>query len=189
MAVTVNAYDSVAVALHFGIFQKTPTLDTATRTPFFVTLRSVGVETFDATDDGVAGGFRPSGITARGEIELRDGTGVSGVPVSTAGQNELATGNGYTVGGKALENVRVVYSSGVLTMYADDLSWAATGAGFTAKSALLCYEYPSVRRGNDVYTNCAALAMIDFDESVAVVAGTSLTLQWPSSGILKWSLA
>jgi hypothetical protein len=186
MAVTVNAYDSVAVALHFGVFQKTPTLDTATRTPFFVTLRSVGVETFDATDDGVPPTVRPPG---RGELELRDRLSVPGVPVSTAGQDELATGNGYTVGGKALENVRVVYSSGVMTMYADDLSWAATGAGFTAKSALLCYEYPSIRRGTDVYTNCAALALIDFDASVAVVAGTSLTLQCPSSGILKWSLA
>ena len=175
MAITINVYRSARSVVAHGAIQKTNTVDFATRNPFFVTLRSVGVETFNSTDSGL----------------LRNAnTGT----YSTEGANELSTANGYIQGGKSLLNTRLLYSSGALTLYADDLAWLATGSGITAKSALLCYEFPAPRQlagqlVTDPYVNSCAVAMIDFDGTKTAVAGTALTLQWPAAGILKWELS
>ena len=171
MAITVSIFDGVpAVLASYGAIQKTNTVGFDTRCPLFVTLRSVDVSTFNAADRSFLRVFS---------------TGL----YTTTGANELATGNGYTKGGKALENVRLTYSSGVLALLADDLKWTATGAGIVAKSALLCYEYPGARIQGDVYYRSVPLAMIDFGGTLTALANSSLVLQWPADGIFKWQLA
>jgi len=171
MAVTVSVFDGVpALLAAYGALQKTNTTGVDTRCPLFVTLRSVDVSTFNAAD----------------RTQLRTlSTGL----YTTTGSNELATGNGYTKGGKALEGVVLTYSAGVLALTAQDTKWAATGAGIAAKSALLCYEYPEARILSDVYYTSVPLAMIDFGATVTVSAGGSLTLQWAAGGVFKWQLA
>jgi hypothetical protein len=186
MAVTVNVYAGVIQAALYGAVQKTNTIDLATRSPFFVTLRSVGVETFNANENTSSFSNFFNTQAGFGTYLRAPYTGV----YATAGNNELATGNGYTKGGKPLTNARLSYSSGVLTLKSDDVRWTATGSGISAKSALLCYEFPVSRfYSNDPYTASCALAMIDFDGTQSAPAGTSFTLQWPAAGILKWQLA
>jgi hypothetical protein len=171
MAITVSIFDGLPGVLGFyGAIQKTNTTGAETRCPLFVTLRSVDVSTFDASNNAF----------------LR--TVATGL-YTTTGANELATANGYTKGGKALENARLTYSAGVLTLFADDVKWAASGGSIVAKSALLCYEYPQPRFSSDVYYTSAPLAMIDFGGTLTATAGRSLTLQWAAGGIFKWELA
>jgi hypothetical protein len=171
MAVTVSVFNGVPGFLAaYGAIQKTNTTGVETRCPLFVTLRSVDVSTFDATDQNF---LRTLGSNA----------------YTTTGANELATANGYTKGGKSLENVVLTYSSGALTLTAADTKWVATGAGFSAKSALLCYQYPSPVYLGDVYYTSVPVAMIDFGATITVPAGLSLVLSWPANGIFKWELA
>lgn len=170
MAVTVSVFNGVPrVLAAYGAIQKTNTVGFETRCPLFVTLRSVDNSTFNAADADF----------------LRNTNG----SYTTTGANELATGNGYTKGGKALEGVVFTYSSGIIKLTALDTKWLATGAGLSAKSALLCYEYPSPRTNNDPYYQSVPIAMIDFGATVTVLAGQSLTLTWPTAGILRYGLA
>lgn len=164
MAITVNIFNQVPERLAlYGAIQKTNTIGIDTRCPLFVILRSVDVSTFNAAASG---------------------------QLSNVADNEIATGNGYTKGGKALENVRFSYTSGVLALLANDTAWAATGGSIVAKSALLCYELPVAKHfsGDYRYTS-VPLAMIDFGGTETVVAGISLVVQWPADGIFKWQLA
>jgi hypothetical protein len=172
MAVTVHLFN-ISDVVRYGIIQKDKTVAFAGRNPFYLTLRSVGIAS-------TTGGY----ALLRGE----NGT------YSSAGANELSTGNGYTKGGKALQNVRVNYASGELTMAADDVGWSATGSGIAARSALLCYELPQARSNtnaslNDPYTASIALALIDFDALLTASNGTAFTVQWPSAGIFKFTMA
>ena len=171
MAVTISVFNGVpSVLAQYGAIQKTNTTGVETRCPLFVTLRSVDVSTFDATASGYL-------------RTLSTGT------YTTTGANELATANGYTRGGKSLENVVLTYSSGALTLTAADTKWVATGAGFSAKSALLCYKTPGPVYAGDVYYSSVPIAMIDFDATITVSAGFSLALAWSANEIFKWELA
>jgi hypothetical protein len=90
---------------------------------------------------------------------------------------ELATGNGYTAGGKSLQNFRYVFNAGVLSVFADNVVWKASGSGITAAKALLKYSNVST-----------AVATIDFGATLTAVANTSLGVQWHANGIIQYSL-
>lgn len=90
---------------------------------------------------------------------------------------ELATGNGYTAGGKSLQNFRYVFNAGVLSVFADNVVWKASGSGITAAKALLKYANVST-----------AVATIDFGATLTAVANTSLGVQWHANGIIQYSL-
>jgi hypothetical protein len=90
---------------------------------------------------------------------------------------ELATGNGYTAGGKSLQNFRYVFNAGVLSVFADNVVWKASGSGITAAKALLKYANVST-----------AVATIDFGATLTAVANTSLGVQWHDNGIIQYSL-
>lgn len=51
--------------------------------------------------------------------------------------NELATANGYTAGGAVAANPTYTLSGGVATFDTDNVSWTASGAGITARYAVL----------------------------------------------------
>lgn len=110
---------------------------------------------------------------------------------------EISNGNGYTQGGKTLQNVRFVYSAGELSMYADDVSWLASGAGITANQACLYYfrnfsSSPSrtALPLSQMYSRSTKLATIFFDndDSLTAIAGTTLTVAWPSGLLFKWKM-
>ena len=113
---------------------------------------------------------------------------------------EIATGNGYTRGGKFLASVTAQYSAGDLIMRAANVSWTATGAGFSAKSALLCYRQPATITPSwdyagiytstpTIYSDSYAVAMIDFGGTVTASAGVDFVIEWHPDGIMRWRLA
>ena len=51
--------------------------------------------------------------------------------------NELATANGYTAGGATAANPTVTLSAGTVSFDTDNVSWTASGAGITARYAVL----------------------------------------------------
>ncbi len=177
MTITVSVFNGISNLERYGAIQRLNSTSYQARNPFYVTLRSVAkASPFDIT----AGDF---------PLRARDFSGV----FNGVGADEIATGNGYTKGGKALENVSFTYSAGVLTMKADDVKWTASGTGIAARSALLCYELPISRMfnsgsSNDPYTASAALAIIDFGGLLTASANLSFSIKWNAAGIFAWRL-
>ena len=85
--------------------------------------------------------------------------------------HELGNGNGYAVGGQALQNVTWSRNDDVSTMDADDPVW--TGATFDAAYAAI-YDATSA---NDVL-----VSLIDFGGTKSVSTGT-FTVQLSTDGI------
>ena len=89
--------------------------------------------------------------------------------------NEVA-GTGYTAGGATLTSVTTTLAAGVVTVDADDVSWAA--ASITAKYAVI-YD--------DTVTGDPLVAYFDLNtgagSGVTISAGT-LEIRWNASGIL-----
>lgn len=81
--------------------------------------------------------------------------------------DEVAAGNGYTAGGATLSGKTVTYnSSGNKTvMDADDPTWTASGAGFSANSAVF---YDS--------TTDNLIGWLDFGSTITLAASDTLTI-------------
>jgi hypothetical protein len=87
--------------------------------------------------------------------------------------NELTTANGYTAGGAAAASPTLTGGGAVATVTFDtaDVSWTASGAGFTARAAVL-YDDTSTNK------NLIAYCLLDSAPAdVTVAAGNTLTLQ------------
>jgi hypothetical protein len=169
MAVTITVCNQTDMLIRYGAMQYSLFISSPPRNPFFVALRSSAV----TTNNG-------------GNPYLRNADGT----YNGNGTNQLSTGNGYTYGGKSLENVGLTYSSGVVTMKADNVKWIATGAGFSARSAILCYELPvSSYFSGDRLGASVALAAIDFGGLETADNNRSFTVKWPAGGILQWTMA
>jgi hypothetical protein len=91
------------------------------------------------------------------------------------GSTEIANGNGYTTGGKALSNFRFTYSSGLVTVKADDASWRATGGSLSANTAYL-------------RISTRDLVKIDFGATLSAPANTALVVQWHTDGLFNFSM-
>lgn len=92
-------------------------------------------------------------------------------------RTEVASGNGYTTGGKALTfsgATAIAYnaSTNTITLDADDITW--TSATITASYAIIYDDTP--------VTNKPVIAYIDFGGSNVSTAGT-FTITWPTNGI------
>lgn len=90
--------------------------------------------------------------------------------------NEHANGNGYTTGGASV----TLSLSGTTTVMIDstDATWAATGAGITARFAVL-YEV-----GGRVFAYC----LLDSTPAdVSQTAGNTLVVGIHSSGVTSWN--
>ena len=92
-------------------------------------------------------------------------------------KTEVASGGGYTTGGKALTfsgATAIAYNSGTntITLDADDVVW--TSATITASYAIIYDDTPA--------TNKPVIAYIDFGGSQVSTAG-SFTITWPAAGI------
>lgn len=106
-----------------------------------------------------------------------------GSKVFTSGTTDLATANGYTAGG----NNVAVSSSGMngsdfVLVLADPTAWTATGAGFTARYALLINK--TVLQG----ANGTVVGYWDYGSAQAVAAGETFTVdldQTATVGVFK----
>lgn len=93
--------------------------------------------------------------------------------------NELTTANGYTAGGKNLENVVWTRTGGTVKFDADDVVWTASGGSITARYAVL-YSDTSA---NDNLVGYILLDDTAGGTDVTATSGNTLTVQWNSSGI------
>ena len=84
----------------------------------------------------------------------------------TAGTTDLATGGGYTAGGKPVSTTSAAQTAGTYKLVlARPSVWTATGAGFTFRYAILW----------DSTTN-TPVAYWDYGSSQAVAAGETVTV-------------
>ena len=93
--------------------------------------------------------------------------------------NELSTANGYTAGGATLGSVTWTLSGGTVTFDAADTAWTASGAGITARYAVIYDDTPSSPADPLV----AYILLDTTPADVTASAGNNLTLQWNASGI------
>jgi hypothetical protein len=101
--------------------------------------------------------------------------------ILTNGATELTTGNGYTAGGKGLTNLRFDYTSGLITVRADAVSWRATGGSLSANRAYLQWLIPAP--GSN-----ANLVLIDFGATLTAPSNTALRVQWHADGLFTYSI-
>ena len=92
-------------------------------------------------------------------------------------KTEVASGGGYTTGGKQLtfgSATAIAYNgtTNTITIDADDVVW--TSATITASYAIIYDDTP--------VTNKPVIAYVDFGKSQATVSGT-FTITWPTAGI------
>lgn len=194
MPVTNNVYTTTGEQAKWGIFQQGKNAVWTPTVQFFAVLCSTSVSRFLAAFDSTLG------FTSQTSPGVFSFTGLLNQVPTTYKPVEIATGNGYTRGGKFLTEVSAQYSSGDLIMRAADLSWTATGAGFSAQSALLCYRQPAqfspswdysgtYTAGATIYSDSYAVGMIDFGGTVTANAGVDFVIQWHPDGIVRWRLA
>lgn len=100
--------------------------------------------------------------------------------------NELSTANGYTNGGATLGSVTWNRSGGTATLDAADTQWTASGAGITARYAVIRKDGTA----NAIASPLIGYILLDTTPAdVSVTAGNTLTLQWNASGILTLAIS
>jgi hypothetical protein len=84
----------------------------------------------------------------------------------TSGTTDLATGGGYTAGGKPVSTTSAAQTAGTYKLVlASPAVWTATGAGFTFRYAILWDS-----------TTSTPVAYWDYGSSQAVAAGETVTV-------------
>lgn len=95
--------------------------------------------------------------------------------------SELTTANGYTNGGQTLTSVTLNNSSGIITFDCADPSWTASGAGITARFAVI---YDDTVVGDPLLAVC----LLDTAPAdVTATAGNPLTIIINASGVFTMS--
>jgi hypothetical protein len=103
-------------------------------------------------------------------LALFDATATMDASTATySGANEIANGNGYTTGGKALTNVAPL-TSGTTAYWSFNTPIVWTGATFTARGAQIF----NTSAGN------ASVGVFDFGANIPVVAG-NFTVNFPTA--------
>lgn len=88
--------------------------------------------------------------------------------------NELATANGYTQGGAALAG-QAISGTTSKKWTATATAWTTTGAGFTARYALIY----------DTSNSDHLVACVDFGSDQTASGGGTFTITWDSNGIIS----
>jgi hypothetical protein len=152
MAYTIHVYEELAVTRigTHGILQQGKSTAYSPTSPYFVLLCATDVAAFSSSFVGTVADLIATSV------------------------DELASANGYVVGGKP---VGAVVAGGNLTV-----SWTATGGNLVAKSALLCYRRPDI--AGAAYSVSSPIAMVDFGGAVTKTPGQALSISWASSAYL-----
>jgi hypothetical protein len=126
------------------------------------------------------------------------------------GVTELATGNGYFVGGQPAPWFVNLGAAGIRlylrgfassAWYAprdtftppyggsftyDSIQWRAAGGNISAASALLCFESP-ISTAATINERSYPLVMWDFDGTETAADGAFFTIDWNASGAISWT--
>lgn len=94
--------------------------------------------------------------------------------------NQVSSGNGYTTGGVTLTSVTWNNSSGTITFDCDNLSWVASGSGFSAAYAVI---YDDTTSGDPLLAIC----VLDSGSDVPVPAAQELLITINASGVFTLS--
>lgn len=96
--------------------------------------------------------------------------------------NELSTANGYTAGGATLASKTASYDSGTNESRFDaaDVVWTSTGAGFTARRFF-------IYKDSGVASTSMLVGYDSFSTDQTASGGGTLTIQWASDGIFKFT--
>lgn len=97
--------------------------------------------------------------------------------------NELSTANGYTSGGATLASKTVTYDSGTNESRFDaaDVTWTSSGAGFTAR-------YFVVYKASGAAGTSTLIMYDTFGSDQTASGGGTLTIQWASDGVFKFTV-
>jgi hypothetical protein len=98
-----------------------------------------------------------------------------------ASANQVAPDAVYLDGGKALTGVTLNRTGSVVTLDANDVTWAAFTKTFRAGVL-----YANVTR-NGVTNPVIAYVLFNDAPADTVVSGTDFTATWNASGILQWA--
>lgn len=97
--------------------------------------------------------------------------------------NELATANGYTVGGATIASITWVLSTGTVTYDSADVQWSASGAGITARFSVIYDDTPAAP-----LDPLLCYTLLDTTPAdVTATAGNTFTVQMNASGIFTLS--
>ena len=97
--------------------------------------------------------------------------------------NELTTLYGYTAGGKGLESITWVQTSGVSKFDAADVVWTAASGSITARYAVL-YDTTVAAAGDLI-----GYFLLDATPAdVTATDGNTLTVQWHTDGVFTLSV-
>lgn len=94
---------------------------------------------------------------------------------------EVATGTGYTTGGKQLASNDVTYSGTTATFDAADVTWTSLTKTFRFG---VMYINATV---NSVVKPLIGIILFDSTPADVTVSGVDFTLTWNASGIITWT--
>lgn len=97
-----------------------------------------------------------------------------------------ASGSGYTLGGKSLEDVSYTLDGTVATLKASNPKWTELNLN-NIKYAILYDNTPYTTSGTETDEYKPLIAYIDFGESLNII-NAQLEIVWNVDGILKFSL-
>lgn len=98
--------------------------------------------------------------------------------------SEHSNANGYTTGGEAITGVTWLESSGTVTFDCDNVVWTASGAGITARYAVI-YKNATV---NSIVKPLLCVCLLDATPAdVSATAGNTLTVAINASGVFTLS--
>lgn len=95
--------------------------------------------------------------------------------------NQVANGNGYTTGGETLTTITWVNASGTITFDCDNVNWNVTGAGITARFAVI---YDDTAAGDPLLAVCLLDAT---PADITAVSGDIIQVSINASGIFTLS--
>ena len=93
---------------------------------------------------------------------------------------QISSGNGYTTGGQALDNVTSTQTLGVYSLKADDETFAASGGAMTQFRYGVLY--------NDTASGDPLIAYWDNGSEVNLASGEQFKFDWPSGVIFTYQI-
>lgn len=141
---------------------------------------AITVSTYDHTVWRFVSGANAAGDTYKLILATAATFNASHTTLAGITYTEVANGNGYTTGGKALTGVAITQVGNDAKFDADDVTWTASGGPIAASYGILV---------DDTDTNDPPLVLIDFGGSQSAGDGTDFKAIWPAAGIFTFTLS
>lgn len=134
------------------------------------------------TVGGESGSSEPSWNNIEGE-ETTDNE-VTWEAVVDVGYHEVLAGDGYPEGGKSLNNITLSRDNNIITLDADDVTFAALTKTF--RYGVLYIDDAKTYNGESIVKPLYAYILFDDSPADVEVNGTDYVVQWSSNGISRF---